>query len=90
MIDGEADHNPADRERSLYWHRNQLQYALVEHFNGGSLTDAASLCDQRLELRRAVEQGELRLYYQPKVTLSSAGVHAAEALIRWVHPVRGM
>ena len=42
------------------------------------------------ELRRAVEQGELRLYYQPKVTLSSAGVHAAEALIRWVHPVRGM
>ena len=90
LIDGEADHNPADRERSLYWHRNQLQYALVEHFNGGSLTDAASLCDQRLELRRAVEQGELRLYYQPKVTLSSAGVHAAEALIRWVHPVRGM
>jgi diguanylate cyclase (GGDEF)-like protein len=42
------------------------------------------------ELRRAVELGELRLYYQPKVTLSSAGVHAAEALIRWAHPVRGM
>jgi EAL domain-containing protein (putative c-di-GMP-specific phosphodiesterase class I) len=37
-----------------------------------------------------VEQGELRLYYQPKVTLSSAGIHAVEALIRWVHPVRGM
>jgi len=42
------------------------------------------------ELRRAVEQGELRLYYQPKVHLGSSGVHAAEALIRWVHPVRGM
>jgi diguanylate cyclase (GGDEF)-like protein len=42
------------------------------------------------ELRRAVEQKELRLYYQPKVTLNSAGIHAAEALIRWVHPVRGM
>ena len=42
------------------------------------------------ELRRAVEQNELRLYYQPKVTLNSAGIHAAEALIRWVHPVRGM
>jgi diguanylate cyclase (GGDEF)-like protein len=42
------------------------------------------------ELRRAVERNELRLYYQPKVTLNSAGVHAAEALIRWVHPQRGM
>ncbi len=42
------------------------------------------------ELRRAVECNELRLYYQPKVTLNSAGIHAAEALIRWVHPVRGM
>jgi len=42
------------------------------------------------ELRRAVEQGQLRLYYQPKVTLNSAGIHAAEALIRWAHPVRGM
>lgn len=42
------------------------------------------------ELRRAVEQGELRLYYQPKLTLASARVLAAEALIRWIHPVRGL
>ena len=42
------------------------------------------------ELRRAVEQGELRLYYQPKMTLSSSQVLAAEALIRWIHPVRGL
>jgi diguanylate cyclase (GGDEF)-like protein len=42
------------------------------------------------ELRQAVEQGQLRLYYQPKVTLASSRVVAAEALIRWVHPVRGL
>ena len=42
------------------------------------------------ELRRAVEQNELRLYYQPKVTMNATGNHAAEALIRWMHPVRGM
>lgn len=42
------------------------------------------------ELRRAVERNELRLYYQPKVTLSSSQVTAAEALIRWEHPVRGL
>jgi diguanylate cyclase (GGDEF)-like protein len=42
------------------------------------------------ELRRAVEHGELQLGYQPKVTLKSAATTAAEALIRWRHPVRGM
>jgi len=42
------------------------------------------------ELRHAVEHGELRLYYQPKVSLDSSTVHAAEALIRWVHPTRGL
>jgi diguanylate cyclase (GGDEF)-like protein len=42
------------------------------------------------ELRRAVEQGVLRLYYQPKVSLHSANISAVEALIRWQHPVRGL
>lgn len=42
------------------------------------------------ELRHAVEHGELRLYYQPKVSLDSSTVHAAEALIRWVHPTKGL
>jgi diguanylate cyclase (GGDEF)-like protein len=42
------------------------------------------------ELRRAVERGELRLHYQPKLTLSSSRVAAAEALLRWNHPVRGL
>lgn len=42
------------------------------------------------ELRRAVERDELRLYYQPKMLLSSSRVAAAEALIRWKHPDRGL
>ena len=42
------------------------------------------------ELRRAVEQNELRLYYQPKVNLANASTVAAEALLRWVHPTRGL
>jgi diguanylate cyclase (GGDEF)-like protein len=42
------------------------------------------------ELRRAVEHGELRLHYQPKLTLCSSRVAAAEALIRWKHPIRGL
>jgi diguanylate cyclase (GGDEF)-like protein len=42
------------------------------------------------ELRRAVDQGELRLFLQPKVTLADGATHAAEALVRWEHPQRGL
>ena len=42
------------------------------------------------ELRHAVEHNELRLFLQPKITLDSGKVIAAEALIRWQHPVRGL
>jgi diguanylate cyclase (GGDEF)-like protein len=42
------------------------------------------------ELRRAVERNELRLHYQPKVSLRSANISAVEALLRWQHPTRGM
>jgi len=38
------------------------------------------------ELRSAVEHGELRLHYQPKVTLATSAVTAVEALLRW--PIR--
>jgi diguanylate cyclase (GGDEF)-like protein len=42
------------------------------------------------ELRQAVEANELRLYYQPKVSLHSANVNSVEALLRWHHPKRGI
>jgi diguanylate cyclase (GGDEF)-like protein len=42
------------------------------------------------ELRRAVERDELRLYLQPKVALATGEAVAAEALVRWEHPTRGM
>lgn len=42
------------------------------------------------ELRRAVSQGQLRLYYQPKQSLAGGTVKRVEALLRWEHPERGM
>ena len=42
------------------------------------------------ELRRAVEHNELRLYLQPKVALQGGHGLAAEALVRWQHPQRGL
>nr|WP_145552430.1 EAL domain-containing protein [Variovorax boronicumulans] len=42
------------------------------------------------ELRRAVEHDELRLFMQPKLRLADSTVVAAEALVRWQHPERGL
>jgi diguanylate cyclase (GGDEF)-like protein len=42
------------------------------------------------ELRRAIDQGELVLHYQPKAELRSGEVKGVEALVRWSHPVRGL
>ena len=42
------------------------------------------------ELRHAIEYDELRLFLQPKLALSDSRVIAAEALVRWQHPERGL
>ncbi|MEX8495625.1 putative bifunctional diguanylate cyclase/phosphodiesterase [Sphaerotilus sp.] len=42
------------------------------------------------ELRRAIERQELRLYVQPKVDLKTGRVLGGEALVRWLHPQRGL
>ncbi len=42
------------------------------------------------ELRRALENDELELFYQPKIDASSGKVMGMEALIRWNHKTRGL
>ncbi len=41
-------------------------------------------------LKQAVTQGELVLYYQPKVNLKNRQVVGIEALVRWQHPEQGL
>jgi len=41
------------------------------------------------DLKRAIPNGELELYYQPIVDLKSGKVNSFEALLRWHHPVHG-
>ncbi len=41
-------------------------------------------------LQRAIAEGQLHLYYQPKVNLRTGQVLGLEALVRWQHPQRGL
>lgn len=43
-----------------------------------------------IQLRRAIEEGQLEVFYQPKLELASGRLGSAEALVRWRHPTRGM
>jgi diguanylate cyclase (GGDEF)-like protein len=43
-----------------------------------------------LQLREAIDLGGLRLHFQPEVDLRTGRVLAAEALVRWEHPTRGL
>jgi len=54
--------------------------------------DAASSAHYRLEpqLRLALERNEFVNFYQPKVDLATRRIVSVEALIRWVHPDRGL
>ena len=52
----------------------------------------ASLIRMRIanDLRSALANNQLHIYYQPIVELATGNIHKAEALLRWQHPVQGM
>lgn len=41
------------------------------------------------ELRKAIESGQLQIFYQPIVCLKTGKIIGFEALVRWLHPLRG-
>jgi diguanylate cyclase (GGDEF)-like protein/PAS domain S-box-containing protein len=44
----------------------------------------------KADLQRALEHGEFRLHYQPVIELETGRISGVEALIRWIHPDRGL
>ncbi len=61
----------------------------VEVHHPGEAAFARYKLDLETELRRAIDQGDLRLAFQPIIDLATSRVTGFEALSRWTHPVRG-
>jgi diguanylate cyclase (GGDEF)-like protein/PAS domain S-box-containing protein len=61
-----------------------------ELFDRAMHAEALARLQLETDLRRAVERDELRLFFQPIVCLRSGRIVGFEALLRWMHPLRGM
>ncbi len=62
----------------------------VRMFSAEIATQSLERLDIEGSLRHAVERGELRLHYQPKVDVVTGRIAGVEALLRWMHPKLGM
>ncbi|MGB7415272.1 MAG: EAL domain-containing protein [Thermosynechococcaceae cyanobacterium] len=86
-----------DRETDLLRNADIAMYrakargkSRFEVFDQQMYTQALARHQLENDLRRAVEQQEFTLHYQPIMDLSSEKTTGFEALIRWQHPVRGV
>lgn len=59
-------------------------------FDPSMRTDATEVLDLENQLRHALSQTELEVFYQPIYALSNRQIVAAEALLRWRHPQHGL
>jgi diguanylate cyclase (GGDEF)-like protein/PAS domain S-box-containing protein len=77
-----------DADAAMY-RAKELGRARHVVFHPSMHADARALLQLETDLRRALDRGELRLTYQPIVSLSTGQVSGCEALVVWDHPARG-
>lgn len=86
-----------DDVHTLLKHADTAMYAAKalgpNHYRFYDPVMSAEVAEQlalRDDLRLALERGQLELYYQPIVDARSGRIAAAEALLRWNHPTKGL
>jgi len=89
-----ADESDADlllRDADVAMYRaKQRGRGRFEIFDEAMRHEAVDRLSVENDLRRAIRQGQLRLFYQPIVHIDTGQIAGFEALVRWQHPVRGL
>ena len=83
------DHLLRDADAAMY-HAKASGKARHEVFNKQMHAEAVARLQLGTELRRAIENNELVVQYQPIINLRTGRIGGFEALVRWNHPKRGM
>jgi diguanylate cyclase (GGDEF)-like protein/PAS domain S-box-containing protein len=78
-----------DADTAMYQAKS-LGKSRYEVFDADMRATVLARLELETDLRRALERGELRNFYQPIVVLDSGQIMGFEALMRWQHPTRGM
>jgi diguanylate cyclase (GGDEF)-like protein/PAS domain S-box-containing protein len=78
-----------DADAAMY-HAKDAGRGRVEVFDDTMRARALARHATENALHRALERGELRVFFQPLVSLHDASCIGAEALVRWQHPERGL
>jgi diguanylate cyclase (GGDEF)-like protein/PAS domain S-box-containing protein len=84
-----ADHLLRNADAAMYLAK-QRGKGRWEMFDESMHAAAVERLELRGSLAHAIEDGELRMNYQPIVDLETGRTVAVEALVRWIHPVRGV
>jgi diguanylate cyclase (GGDEF)-like protein/PAS domain S-box-containing protein len=85
----EAQEMLRDADTAMY--RAKLQGGnRYQIFDMTMYENALSLLQLETDLKLAVEKQEWQVYYQPIIELESGEISGVEALLRWMHPTRGM
>jgi len=85
----EAEDVIRDADTAMYRAKEHGK-ACYEIFDTAMHTRAVTLLRLESDFRRALENQELCVYYQPIVAIESGELHGFEALVRWEHPERGI
>jgi len=78
-----------DADTAMY-RAKSLGKARFEVFDADMRASVMARLQLETDLRRALERGEFRNFYQPIVALVSGEIAGFEALLRWQHPTRGL
>jgi diguanylate cyclase (GGDEF)-like protein len=88
--DGEdADTLLKNADAAMYHAKDQGKNN-IQYYNRSINLAAAERLALENDMRKSIEHGDFAVYYQPQIDLRIGGIVAGEALVRWMHPEKGL